>query len=44
LTTALRIALDTPDAAERWLEGERLFAAARWDDRQRADETAANKS
>ena len=38
LTTALRIALDTPDAAERWLAGERLFAAARWDDRQPADE------
>jgi hypothetical protein len=34
LTTALRIALDTPDAIERWLRGERLFAAAHWDDRQ----------
>jgi Fe-S-cluster containining protein len=38
LTTALRIALDIPDATERWLAGERLFAAARWDDRQTADE------
>lgn len=44
LTTALPIALDTPDAAERWLAGERLFAAAHWDDRQGADETATNKS
>lgn len=44
LTTGLRIALDTPDAAERWLAGERLFAAARWDDRQPADETATNKN
>ena len=44
LTSALLIALDTPDAAERWLRGERLFAAARWNDRQRADETAVNKS
>jgi Fe-S-cluster containining protein len=44
LTTALRIALDTPDAAERWLAGERLFAAARWDDRQSAKETAVNQS
>ena len=34
LTTALRIALDTPDAMERWLRGERLFAAAHWDARQ----------
>jgi Fe-S-cluster containining protein len=34
LTSALRIALDTPDAVERWLRGERLFAAAHWDDRQ----------
>jgi Fe-S-cluster containining protein len=38
LTTALRIALDTPDAIERWLAGEHLFAAARWDDRQQANE------
>jgi hypothetical protein len=44
LTTALRIALDTPDAAERWLAGERLFAAARWDDRQHADDNAARNS
>jgi Fe-S-cluster containining protein len=44
LTTALRIALDTPDAAERWLAGEQLFAAAHWDERQPADKTAANKS
>ncbi len=44
LTTALCIALDIPDAAERWLRGERLFAAARWDDRQGADEIAVNKS
>jgi len=29
LTTALRIALDTPDAAERWLAGEPIFADAR---------------
>jgi Fe-S-cluster containining protein len=29
LTTALRIALDTPDAAERWLAGEPIFASAR---------------
>ena len=28
LTTALRIALETPDAAERWLAGERVFAPA----------------
>ena len=38
LTTALRIALDTPDAIERWLAGEQLFATARWDDRQEANE------
>jgi hypothetical protein len=38
LTTALRIALDTPDAVERWLAGEQIFAAARWADRQPADE------
>jgi hypothetical protein len=38
LTIALRIALDTPNAIERWLAGERLFAAARWDDRQHANE------
>jgi Fe-S-cluster containining protein len=25
LTTALRIALETPDAAERWLRGEKVF-------------------
>jgi Fe-S-cluster containining protein len=43
LTTALRIALDTPDAAERWLAGERLFTAAYWDDRQPTDESATNK-
>jgi hypothetical protein len=43
LTTALRIALDTPYAMERWLAGERLFAAARWDDRQSANEIAANE-
>lgn len=29
LTTALRIALDLPDAAERWLAGEPIFAPAR---------------
>jgi hypothetical protein len=29
LTAALRIALDLPDAAERWLAGEPVFAAAR---------------
>jgi Fe-S-cluster containining protein len=29
LATALRIALDTPDAAERWLAGEPIFAPAR---------------
>jgi Fe-S-cluster containining protein len=29
LTTALRIALDMPDAAERWLAGEPIFAVAR---------------
>jgi Fe-S-cluster containining protein len=29
LTTALRIALDMPDAAERWLAGEPIFAPAR---------------
>lgn len=29
LTAALRIALDAPDAAERWLAGEPLFAPAR---------------
>jgi Fe-S-cluster containining protein len=29
LTTALRIALDTPDAADRWLAGEPIFAPAR---------------
>jgi Fe-S-cluster containining protein len=29
LTAALRVALDTPDAAERWLAGEDVFAAAR---------------
>jgi Fe-S-cluster containining protein len=28
LTTALRIALDTPDAAARWLAGEPIFAPA----------------
>jgi len=44
LTTALRIALDTPDAAERWLKGERLFTAARWDARQPVDDKAARKS
>ena len=38
LTSALRIALDTPDATERWLAGERIFAAARWDARQHANE------
>lgn len=30
LTTALRIALDLPDAADRWLAGEPVFAPARW--------------
>jgi hypothetical protein len=29
LATALRIALDMPDAAERWLAGEPIFAPAR---------------
>jgi Fe-S-cluster containining protein len=29
LTTALRIALELPDAAERWLAGEAVFAPAR---------------
>jgi Fe-S-cluster containining protein len=29
LTAALRIALAVPDAAERWLAGEKLFAPAR---------------
>jgi Fe-S-cluster containining protein len=29
LATALRIALDMPDAAERWLAGEAIFAPAR---------------
>jgi hypothetical protein len=29
LTAALRIALDVPDAAERWLAGEAVFAPAR---------------
>jgi Fe-S-cluster containining protein len=29
LTTALRIALDTSDAAARWLAGEPIFAPAR---------------
>ena len=43
LTTALRIALDAPDATERWLAGERLFAAAHWEDRQHADDNAARK-
>jgi Fe-S-cluster containining protein len=43
LTTALRIALDTPDAAKRWLAGEQLFAAAHWDDRQPADDNVARK-
>src|SRR5262249_24591172 len=28
-TAALRIALEVPDAAERWLAGEPVFAAAR---------------
>jgi len=28
LVSALRTALDTPDAAERWLNGERVFANA----------------
>lgn len=28
LTAALRIALDTPNAAERWLAGEPVFRAA----------------
>ncbi len=41
LTSALRIALDSPDALERWRAGERVFAAARWDDRQGADETTS---
>jgi len=31
LTTALRIALELPDAAERWLAGEPVFAPARFD-------------
>lgn len=31
LTAALRIALEAPDAAERWLAGEPVFAAARLD-------------
>lgn len=30
LSKALRIALETPDAAGRWLAGEALFAPARW--------------
>jgi len=30
LTAALRIALDIPDAAERWASGEVLFEGARW--------------
>jgi hypothetical protein len=29
LTAALAIALSVPDAAERWLAGERVFAPAR---------------
>ena len=28
LTAALRIALEVPDAAERWLAGEAVFAPA----------------
>jgi hypothetical protein len=31
LTAALRIALEVPDAVERWLAGEPVFAAARFD-------------
>jgi hypothetical protein len=31
LSTALRIALELPDAAERWLAGEPVFAPARFD-------------
>jgi hypothetical protein len=31
LAAALRIALDVPDAAERWLAGEPVFAPARFD-------------
>lgn len=31
LTAALRIALETPDAAERWLAGEPIFTPARLD-------------
>jgi len=33
LISALRIALEMPDATDRWLAGEHIFAAARWDDR-----------
>jgi Fe-S-cluster containining protein len=44
LTTALRIALDTPDAAARWFAGERLFAAAHWDDRQQVDDNVVRNS
>lgn len=31
LLRALRLALDTPDAEERYLAGERIFASARWE-------------
>ena len=30
LAAALRVALSVPDAAERWLEGEPVFAPARF--------------
>jgi hypothetical protein len=44
LTSALRIVLDMPDALERWLKGERLFAAAYWDDRQDADDKSTGRN
>ena len=44
LTSALRIALDVPDALERWLAGERLFAAAYWDERQDADDKSTGRN
>jgi hypothetical protein len=44
LTSALRIALDIPDALERWLKGERLFAAADWDDRQDEDDKSTGRN
>ncbi|RME42102.1 MAG: YkgJ family cysteine cluster protein [Chloroflexi bacterium] len=34
LTTAVRIALEVPDGAERWLAGEPVFAPARWESRR----------